>query len=123
VRFFIDACLPRNFAAVLESYGHVAIDARDIGMRCADDAQIAAHARREGMALLTEDWGFSDIRAYPPADYHGIVIFETRDDAIGTKMAALRHLLDRSDVVQQLPGRLAIVTPTRIRLRPPLPMS
>ena len=57
MRFFIDACLPRNFASVLESCGHVAVDARDIGMRCADDAQIAAHARREGMSLLTEDWG------------------------------------------------------------------
>lgn len=121
MRFFIDACLPRNFASVLESCGHVAVDARDLGMRSADDTQIAAYARREGMVLLTEDWGFSDIRAYPPADYHGIVVFETHDDSIAAKMAALRHMLDRSDIVQQLPGRLAIVTPTRIRLRPPLP--
>lgn len=121
MRFLIDACLPRNFASALQSCGHVAADARDLGMRSADDTQIAAHARLEAMTLLTEDWGFSDIRAYPPADYHGIVIFETHDDAIGAKMAALQHLLDRPDVVQRLPGRLAIVTPTRIRLRPPLP--
>lgn len=108
-------------SSVLESYGHVAIDARDIGMRCADDAEIAAQARREGLALLSEDWGFANIRDYPPEHYHGIAIFETHDDAIGAKTAALKHLLDRPDVVQQLPGRLAIVTPTRIRLRPPLP--
>lgn len=121
MRFLIDACLPRDFVLAIESYGHVAIDARDIGMRRADDTQIAAHAKREGFALLSEDWGFADIRIYPPAEYHGIVVFETHNDTIDQKVAALRHLLDRPDIVGQLPGRLAIVTSTRIRLRPPLP--
>ncbi|MGH7176583.1 MAG: hypothetical protein ACREJC_04310 [Tepidisphaeraceae bacterium] len=59
-------------------------------------------------------------RDYPPTEYHGIVIFETHDDTIDQKVTALRNLLDRPDIVQALPGRLAIVTTTRIRLRPPL---
>lgn len=120
MRFLIDACLPRDFATVVSSYGHVAVDVRDIGMGRADDPDIADYAKRFMMALLTEDWGFADIRRYPPQDYPGIVVFETRDDSIDQKVAALRKLLDRADILSALPGRLAIVRMTRIRLRPPL---
>ena len=105
---------------LLASSGHVGIDVRDIGMGRAIDPAVAAHAQTNGFCLLSEDWGFADIRAYPPPDYHGIVVFETVDQRIDEKLAALRNLLDRPDIVQALPGRLAIVTPTRIRLRPPL---
>ena len=70
--------------------------------------------------MLTEDWGFSDIRHYAPQDYHGIVVFETPDNSVGEKLAALRNLLENSEVVRSLPGRLAIVTAVRIRLRPPM---
>jgi len=72
------------------------------------------------MALLTEDWGFADIRRYPPQEYHGVVVFQTHDNGVDEKVAALRNLMIRTDVVAALPGRLAIVTTTRIRLRPPL---
>ena len=99
MRFLIDACLPRDFGPLIASYGHDAVDVRDIGMRRADDPDIAAHAKREGMALLSEDWGFADIRDYPPPEYYGIVVFETHDDTIDEKVRALRNLLDRSDVV------------------------
>jgi len=121
VRFLIDACLPRDFAAVINSYGHVAVDVRDIGMRRADDPDIAAHAKRNQLCLLSEDWGFADIRTYPPSDYHGLVVFELPDTNIDQKVTALRKLLERGPIVDALPGRLAIVTRTRIRLRPPLP--
>jgi hypothetical protein len=120
VQFLIDACLPRDFAAVVDSYGHQAVDVRDIGMGRADDPDIAAYAKGHGMALLSEDFGFADVRQYPPANSHGIVVFETHDGGVDDKIAALRNLLDRADVVQALPGRLAIVTETRIRLRPPM---
>jgi predicted nuclease of predicted toxin-antitoxin system len=120
LRVLIDACLPRDFGAVIASYGHEVVDARDIGMRRADDPVLAAYAKSNGFALLSEDWGFANIRTYPPQQYYSIVVFETGGDSIDEKAAALRNLLDRADVVQALPGRLAIVTATRIRLRPPL---
>jgi predicted nuclease of predicted toxin-antitoxin system len=120
VRFLIDACLPRDFAPILHTYGHVATDVRDIGLRRADDPIIAARALADQCCLLTEDWGFADIRAYAPDRYHGIVVFETPDNSIDDKLAALRNLLDRPEIVAALPGRLAIVSTTKIRLRPPL---
>jgi predicted nuclease of predicted toxin-antitoxin system len=120
VQFLIDACLPRSFTAILSEYGHEAIDVRDVGMRRADDPDIAHRARAELRTLLTEDWGFGDIRVSPPGEYQGIVVFETSDNSIDEKTAALRHLLDRADIVSALPGRLAIVTTRKIRLRPPI---
>ena len=120
MRFLIDACLPRDCAVLLHSYGHTSVDIRDIGMRDADDPDVAEHARVNQLCLLTEDWGFADIRVYPPAQHHGIVVIEVPDGGIPEKLAALRNLLERSDIVAALPGRLAIVTSARIRLRPPL---
>lgn len=120
MQFLIDACLPRDFTPLLISYGHTPIDVRDVGLRCADDSDIAAHARANQLCLLTEDWGFAGIRIYPPAHYYGIVVIETAENGIDEKSAALCNRLERPDVVATLPGRLAIFTPLRIRLRPPL---
>jgi len=105
---------------MLIANGHDALDVRDIGMVKAPDAEIAARAMKDRLCLLTEDWGFADIRAYPPERYFGLVIFEVPDNSIDEKVMALRNLVGRPDVVQALPGRLAIVTSKRIRLRPPL---
>jgi predicted nuclease of predicted toxin-antitoxin system len=105
---------------LLVTHGHVAVKVREIGMGQADDADIAAYARQERLCLLTEDWGFGDIRTYPPEQYHGIVVFETTDNSMSEKLAALRNLLEREDVVEALPGRLVIVTPKKIRIRPPM---
>jgi predicted nuclease of predicted toxin-antitoxin system len=120
VRFLIDACLPREFSPAIATHGHVAFDVRDIGMGSADDPVIAAYSLTCAHCLLTEDWGFADIRRYPPADYFGIVVFETADGGTAEKLALLDALLSRADIVNALPGRLAIVSRTRIRLRPPL---
>lgn len=120
MRFLIDACLPRDVGPLLASFGHESIDVRDIGMGRAADPEIASYARANHLCLLTEDWGFADIRVYPPAEYHGIVVVETVDAGIDEKLAALRNLLERGDIVAALPGRLAIVTPMGVRLRPPL---
>ena len=53
MRFLIDADLPRDVVAILASYGHVAIDVRDIGMRSADDSEIAAYALQNGLCIIT----------------------------------------------------------------------
>ncbi len=105
---------------MVAQYGHVAIDVRNIGMARADDPDIAAYAQGNQFCVLTEDWGFSDIRHYPPESYHGIVVFETTDNSVDRKLAALRNLSDHPQLVESLPGRLAIVTVARIRLRPPM---
>lgn len=120
MRFLIDACLPREFAAILASQGHSAVDVRDIGMRYALDPEIAGHAQANQLCLMTGDWGFADIRIYPPDRYFGIVVFEAPDNGIDAKVAALRNLLGHTELIENLAKRLAIVTSTKIRLRPSL---
>lgn len=71
------------------------------------------------MCLVSCDWGFADIRSYPPADYHGLIVLELPDRATSDeKLALLESLLKQPTIVSRLPGRLAIVSQSRIRLRP-----
>jgi predicted nuclease of predicted toxin-antitoxin system len=119
MRFLIDADLPRSTKALVESFGHEAIDVREIGMGSADDAAIAARAQGEQLCLLTGDFGFADVRNYPPAQYAGLVIFELPKDATApTILRLVRSLIEQHDVLNALQGRLAIVSPGRVRLRP-----
>ncbi|MFI5378620.1 MAG: DUF5615 family PIN-like protein [Tepidisphaerales bacterium] len=121
MRFLIDADLPRDTSLLLSSYGHIAADVRDLGMRQAKDPEVAAYAQREGMCLVSADWGFSDIRRFPPQQYHGIVVLGLPEHATGKEtLDVLRVLLERPEIIDRLPGRLAIVEKGRIRLRPPL---
>ncbi|HEY1921418.1 MAG TPA: DUF5615 family PIN-like protein [Tepidisphaeraceae bacterium] len=120
MRFLIDADLPRETAALVASYGHVGIDIRDIGMRRAKDAEIAAYALQNGLCIVTGDWGFSDIRVYQPERYAGIVVIGLPAHSTGkTMLRAFQFLLDKPDLVLLLPGRLAIIEKNRVRLRPP----
>jgi predicted nuclease of predicted toxin-antitoxin system len=119
MQFLIDADLPRDTAALLASYGHIAVDVRDIGMRSSEDREIASHARQNGMCILTADWGFSDIRIFPPKNHAGIVIIGLPAHATGSQLLdVLRVLLERPDLIALLPGRLAVVEKNRVRLRP-----
>lgn len=121
MRFLVDADLPRDMTRLIESYGHTGLDVRDLGMRAAKDPEIASYARSHGLCLVSADWGFSDIRQFPPPDYRGIVILGLPDDAPGKDtLAVMRVLLERPDIIEQLPGRLAVVEEGRIRLRPAL---
>jgi len=76
VRFLIDEDLPRSTADLLRKYGHEAVDTRDIGLRGANDTDISAYARDNGLILVTGDFDFSDIRNYPPKQYPGLVVLK-----------------------------------------------
>ncbi len=118
MHFLIDADLPRSVGDLLRSYGHEATDVRDIGMRSALDATIAQHAQRDGLCLLTGDFDFSDIRTYPPADYAGIVVLVIPPTVTSLYITQLLGMfLQQRDLVEQLPGKLAIVEAGRVRLR------
>ena len=118
MRFLIDADLPRSVGDLLRGHGHEATDVREIGMRSALDATIAQHAQREGLCLLTGDFDFSNIRTYPPADYAGIVVLVIPPTVTSLYITRLLEMfLQQSDLVEQLPGKLAIVEASRVRLR------
>jgi hypothetical protein len=119
VRFLIDADLPRSTAALLRRYGHEPMDVRDVGLGGAEDPVIAARAQAETACLLTGDFGFADIRNYPPGDYAGIAVLELPKHATADFILKLiENFVGQPEVLRKLPGRLAIVASGRVRLRP-----
>jgi predicted nuclease of predicted toxin-antitoxin system len=52
--FLIDEMVPAAVALLLrETYGHDAVHVTEIGLRAAEDAQVAAAARAQGRAVVT----------------------------------------------------------------------
>ena len=71
------------------------------------------------MVILTGDHDFGNVLDYPPQDYHGIVVIQP--PARATRAVILKlieQVLQKKDIIDQLPGRLAIVESGRVRLRP-----
>jgi hypothetical protein len=55
-RFLVDEMFPPAVARVLrDDYGHDAVHVFDVGLGAADDATVAATARSEGRAVVTEN--------------------------------------------------------------------
>jgi len=54
--------MPRSTAALLVRFGHEAVDVRDIMPGSTPDPDVAHHAKTNGLALVTRDFDFSDIR-------------------------------------------------------------
>ena len=75
MRFKIDEHLPLEIKDLLAQHRHDPVTVAEEGMAGSIDPDVAQVCRKEARALLTLDLDFSDIRAYPPEDYHGIVVF------------------------------------------------
>lgn len=121
MRFLIDANLPRSALPLLRRLGHEAQHVRDLGLGAAPDEQIAAHARASASVVLTRDLDFSDIRRYPPANHAGLIVLRLPDDAVVEEiLRVVERFLSDAEFVSHLPGRLAVVEPSRVRFRPPL---
>src|SRR5688500_11599812 len=115
MRFLVDADMPRSTVGLTESFGHEATDIRDIGMGRAKDPQIAEYAAKNQLCLITGDWGFSDIRQFPSHLYFGIAVIGLPAQATPSHLlAGVRVLLQRTDLIDHLPGRLVIIEKARV---------
>jgi hypothetical protein len=120
-RFLVDADLPRQTAEVIRQHGFHAEDVRDIGLGTASDAEIATHAQRNRLAIITGDFGFADIRSYPPEQYAGLVVLELPRNATAPFILGMvAAFIQQTNVVERLPSHLAVVAAHRVRMRPPV---
>ena len=96
MRFKFDENLPAEMAALFVEAGHDALNVFDQQMIGTDDPDLAAACRHEGRILVTLDLDFSDIRAYPPELYPGIVVIrpstQSRDHLLDIGKAMLGDL-------------------------------
>ena len=90
--FLIDEMFPIATAALLrDTYGHDAVHVAEAGLRAAEDAQVAAVARGEGRAVVTENVAdFATER-----DVVLVFVLKKNLPAGGGQAAALAKVLDR----------------------------
>lgn len=89
--FLVDEMFPPTVAALLrDSYGHDAVHVVEIGLQAVDDTQVAAVARSEGRALVTEN--VADFAA--ERDLVLVFVLKRKLPAGGAQAAALAKALD-----------------------------
>jgi Domain of unknown function (DUF5615) len=90
--FLVDEMFPPAAAALLrEKYGHDAVHVAETGLQGADDAQVAAVARADGRAVVTEN--VADFAA----ERDVVLLFMLKKNLPpgGAQAAALASVLDR----------------------------
>jgi hypothetical protein len=90
--FLIDEMFPAATARILrDTHGRNAMHLGEVGLRAADDAQVAATARAEGRAIVTEN--VADFA--PERDLVLVFVLKRNLPAGGGQAAALARILDR----------------------------
>jgi predicted nuclease of predicted toxin-antitoxin system len=116
MKFKLDENLPARLTRMLAGAGHDAISvaAQELGGQ--PDAKVAEVCRREGRVLLTLDAGFADIRAHPPQEHPGIIVFRLRrQDTVHLLSTAQRILPLLSE--HPVARTLWVVDDHRVRFR------
>lgn len=115
MRFKIDENLPEALVAVLAEKGHDACTAREQTLNGHPDLDLAAACKAEQRAIVTLDLDFSDITAFPPEEYAGIVVLRVRNQSKPHVVSIFRALLPLFDT-EPLKGHLWIVEENRVRV-------
>ncbi len=92
IAFLVDEMFPSAAAELLrDKYGHDALHVGEMGLGGADDAQVAAVARPEGRAVVTENVADFSV------EREVVVLFVLKKNlpAGGGQVAALARALDR----------------------------
>jgi predicted nuclease of predicted toxin-antitoxin system len=122
VKFLLDGNMPRAASRALAAHGHQTEHLRDTSLRDADDERVFAHACASGAVLVSRDLDFADTRRYPPAQHRGLIVLRMGDDSSASQIAdVLGRFAASASLLDQLPGHLVILEPSRVRFRPALP--
>jgi Domain of unknown function (DUF5615) len=90
--FLLDEMFPVAAAELLrDTYGQDAVHVAEVGLRAADDTQVAAAARAEGRAVVTENVGDFAVER----DVILVFVVKKNLPAGGGQAAALAKILDR----------------------------
>jgi len=116
MKFKVDENMPAEVAEMLANAGHHALTVPEQQLGGRPDPDLAAICQQEGRAIVTLDLDFSDIRAYPPGDYAGIVVFRLARLDKHRVLSAVQRLLPVLDQ-EPLSGKLWIVEESSVRIR------
>jgi predicted nuclease of predicted toxin-antitoxin system len=114
--FKVDENLPVEVADYLRHAGYDARTVWEEGITGASDAVLAEVCQSEKRVLLTLDTDFSDIRAYPPEQFSGLVVLRLRRQDKPSVLKVIARLIPFFRV-EPIVGRLWIVEEERFRIR------
>ena len=89
---------------------------QDEGLAGSPDSRLGGVCQTEGHILMTLDFAFADLRAYPPAEYPGLVVLRLRHQDKPHVIASVTRLLEIFET-ERVAGRLWIVEEERVRIR------
>ena len=118
VKLKLDENLSRHLKQSLRAMNYDVTTAADQGLLSQPDTTVAGAANREERMLLTLDLEFGDLRKYPPGHHPGIILFRPR--SFGP--LAVNQLVEefvRSTELHLFAGCVAVVEPSRVRVRRP----
>lgn len=116
MRFKVDENLHDEVAELLRQHGHDAVTVYDQHMQGQPDEIVAAICRQEGRAVVTQDLDFSNILAYPPHDYAGIIVLRLHDQSRPAAVKAVSRLIPLF-ATEVLTGSLWVVDEIGMRVR------
>jgi predicted nuclease of predicted toxin-antitoxin system len=116
VKFKLDENLPIELAIDLRDLGYDADTVYDEGLAGAADPAVVDAAYAAGRILFTLDKGIANLQRYPTHQHAGVVLFRPETAGRGAVIAFVRERL--YEIVRlDLPGRLVVVGPSRVRFR------
>ena len=116
MKFLVDMALSPALAQWLQSQGHDAVHAAQLGLARTPDTDIMARAKSDSRIIITADLDYPRILALTAADGPAVILFRSgdwkEDQAIDRLSAAL-------DVIpeEQLARSIVVIEKLRIRRR------
>ena len=116
MKFKIDENLPDELSQLLLAAGWDSLTVVEQQLGGAQDPQLAQVCRDEGRIIVTFDRGFANIRAYPPGQTSGMIVFRLRSQD-------KHHVLETAERLvvvlsqREIRNELWIVSESRIRIR------
>ena len=115
MRAKLDENVPIEAAELLRAAGWFCDTVHDEGL-AADDPTVGAACQAETRVLFTLDLDFADIRAYPPDQYVGIVVFRPAEPSRRQVLRLVARVLPVL-AAEWAEHQLWIVEPGRVRVR------
>ena len=108
MRFKTDEYLPVEVTEMLRQHQHDALSVHDQQIAGQADPGIVRVCQTEARALVTCDLDCADILAYPPDNYHGIIVLRPAIQSVASLVRLTRRALPLLDV-EPLDGHILVV--------------